>query len=419
MPDVLMPRLSDTMTEGVISQWLKHEGDTVARGETIAEIETDKATMELEAYDSGVLTRILAEEGSTVPIGQPIAVIDDQTAAGAEPSGGQKVSTASPDGEPTAAEKPAPMAPPAQPSWPETPTPAAPLRATPLVRSLARQHGIDLSTITGSGPGGRIVRADVEAVIAQRAAVSSGPTPPPTAPRQPVTVGVGAADEQVPLTSIRRITAQRLTESAAAPHFYLTSVADADALQRLRTDLNAEFADTLLKISVTDLLIRACAVTLRAHAQVNSSWAGDHLVRHGHVNIGCAVATDKGLLVPVIRDVDRKSLTEIALEAHALAERARSGKLTPDELTGSTFTISNLGMYGIDHFTAIINPPEAAVLAVGAVQEEAVVRDGQLTAATRLKLTLSIDHRVLDGAAGAEFLQDLVDLIEHPLRIIA
>jgi pyruvate dehydrogenase E2 component (dihydrolipoamide acetyltransferase) len=166
-------------------------------------------------------------------------------------------------------------------------------------------------------------------------------------------------------------------------------------------------------------LIRACAVTLHAHTQVNSSWAGDHLVRHRDVNIGCAVATDKGLLVPVIRDADRKSLTEIAVEAHAFVKRARAGKLTPDELTGSTFTISNLGMYGIDHFTAIINPPEAAVLAVGAVQQEAVVHDGQLIAATRLKLTLSIDHRVLDGAAGAEFLQDLVDLIEHPLRIIA
>jgi pyruvate dehydrogenase E2 component (dihydrolipoamide acetyltransferase) len=228
------------MTEGVISQWLKHEGDTVARGETIAEIETDKATMELEAYDSGVLTRIIAEEGSTVSIGQPIAVIDDKTAAGAEPSGGQKVSTASSDGEPTAAETPAPMAPPAQPSRLETPAPPAPVRATPLVRLLAREHGIDLTTITGSGPAGRIVRADVEDVIAQRsaAAAPSGPTLPSAAPRRAPTVSVGEADEQVPLSSIRRITALRLTESAAAPHFYLTSVADADALQKLRTDLN-------------------------------------------------------------------------------------------------------------------------------------------------------------------------------------
>ncbi len=179
-----------------------------------------------------------------------------------------------------------------------------------------------------------------------------------------------------------------------------------------------EFSDTGPKISVTDLLIRACSVTLRTHLDVNSSWGGDHLVRHSHVNIGCAVASDNGLLVPVIRDADRKSLTEIAVEAHALVERARAGKLAPDELTGSTFTISNLGMYGIDHFTAVINPPEAAVLAVGAVQQEAVVRDGQLTAATTLKLTLSIDHRVLDGATAAVFLRELVNLLEHPLRIV-
>ncbi|MGH3960126.1 dihydrolipoamide acetyltransferase family protein [Mycobacterium sp.] len=393
MPDVLMPRLSDTMAEGVISQWLKHEGDNVVRGEVIAEIETDKATMELEAYDSGVLTRIIAEEGSTVPIGQPIAIIDDMT-AGAESGDGQKASSAAPS---------------AQPSPVGVRTPAAPVRATPLVRSLAREHGIDLTTITGSGPGGRIVRTDIEAAIAR------GST---AAPERPPTVTAGAADEQVPLSSIRRVTARRLTESAAAPHFYLTSVAYADALQKLRTDLNAEFSDAGLKISVTDLLIRACAITLHTHAQVNSSWGGDHLLRHGRVNIGCAAATEKGLLVPVIRDADRKSITEIAAEAHALVERARAGKLTPDELAGGTFTISNLGMYGVDHFTAIINPPEAAVLAVGAVQEEAVVRDGQLTVATTLKLTLSIDHRVLDGAAGAEFLQDLVQLLEHPLRII-
>lgn len=397
MPDVLMPRLSDTMTEGIISQWLKHEGDTVQRGETLAEIETDKAIMELEAYDSGVLTRIIAEEGSTVAIGQPIAVIDDQAVATQVEPGVAP---------PAAAEKLAPT-PPSTPAGPvEAPPPAAPVRATPLVRSLARQHGIDLADITGSGPAGRIVRADIEAAIAQRSAA-----PMPSRPSI-------ESDEQIPLTSIRRITAQRLTESAAAPHFYLTSVADADALEKLRTELNLDRFGAGLKISVTDLLIRACAVALRAHPDVNSSWGGDHLVRRSHVNVGCAVATDNGLLVPVIRDADRKSLTEIATEAHPLIERARAGKLTPDELTRGTFTISNLGMYGIDHFTAVINPPEAAVLAVGAVRQEAVVRNGQLTAATTLKLTLSIDHRVLDGATAALFLQNLVDLLEHPLRIL-
>ena len=416
MPDVLMPRLSDTMTEGVVGQWLKHEGDIVQRGDTLAEIETDKATMELEAYDSGVLTRIIVPAGSTAPIGQPIAVIDDQAAiTDAESGSRQAVATTATDGVPAAVDTPATLGAPAEAGRAQTPTAVAPVRATPLVRKLAHEHGIDLADMTGTGPGGRIVRADIEAVISQRSAAAQ-PAKPAASTVVPSAGTEG--DEQVPLSSIRRITAQRLTESAAAPHFYLTAVADADALEKLRAEFNLEFSDTGPKISVTDLLIRACAVTLRTHLDVNSSWGGDHLVRHSHVNIGCAVASDNGLLVPVIRDADRKRLTEIAVEAHALVERARAGKLTPDDLTGSTFTISNLGMYGIDHFTAVINPPEAAVLAVGAVQQEAVVRDGQLTAATTLKLTLSIDHRVLDGATAAVFLRDLVNLLEHPLRIV-
>ena len=420
MPDVLMPRLSDTMTEGVVGQWLKHEGDVVRRGDTLAEIETDKATMELEAYDSGVLTRIIAPEGSTVPIGQPIAVIDDQT-GGAEPGGGQVVSTAPTDGA-AAAAAPTPASPaaPAEAGPTQTPMAAAAVRATPLVRKLAHEHGIDLASVKGTGPGGRIVRADIEGAVSQTttSTPASSATVPATPKARPAPA-TAEGDEQVPLSSIRRITAQRLTESAAAPHFYLTTVADVDALQKLRAELNAELFDGGPKISITDLLIRACAVALRSHVHVNSSWGGDHLIQHSHVNIGCAVATDNGLLVPVVRDADRKSLTEIAGEAHTLIERARAGRLTPDELTGSTFTISNLGMYGIDHFTAVINPPEAAVLAVGAVQQEAVVRDGQLSAATTLKLTLSIDHRVLDGATAAEFLQALVHILEHPLRIMA
>lgn len=414
MPDVLMPRLSDTMTEGVISSWLKHEGDRVQRGDILAEIETDKATMEMEAYDDGVLTRIVAQEGATVPIGQPIAVIETQPADDVVQSVARSPS-------PTTQSTTAPSADVQRPVGPPEPAAEPQIRATPLVRSLAREHGIDLTEITGTGPGGRIVRADIDAVIA-----GSTGAPAPTAPSEGAATGALVpvrsqpdGDERVPLTSIRRITAQRLTESAAAPHFYLTSVVDVGALEKLRTELNAELSTDGMKISVTDLLIRACAAVLPAHPSVNSSWGGDHLLRHHRVSIGCAVATDKGLLVPVIRDANRKSLTEIAAEVHGLIERARAGKLTPDELTGGTFTISNLGMYGIDHFTAIINPPEAAVLAVGAVQAEAVARDGQLAVASTLKLTLSIDHRVLDGATAAVFLRDLVGLLERPLRIIA
>lgn len=285
---------------------------------------------------------------------------------------------------------------------------AAAMRSSPLARTLARKHGLDITAITGTGPGGRIVRADVEAAI-------TAPGPDSTA--LPATAAQ-VADEQVPLTTIRRITAQRLTESARAPHFYLTAVADAEPLLALRTQVNEQLQAESLKVSVTDLLIRACAVALRQHPQVNASWADDHLLRHGRINVGIAVALDDGLIVPVIRDADRKRLAEIARQAHSLTQRARDRRLTPDEVTGGTFTISNLGMFGIDHFTALINPPEAAILAVGAAREEAVVRDGQLAVGTTIKLTLSIDHRVLDGATAAAFLRDLVHLLERPLRIL-
>lgn len=286
---------------------------------------------------------------------------------------------------------------------------------SPLARKIARDHGVDLTTVTGTGPGGRIVRADVEAAIARaEAAAQATRSAPVTAPSP-----AAAADtEEIPLTAVRRVTAQRLTESVTAPHFYLTSVVDAGRLLAFRAEINDRLAGTGTKISVTDLLIRACAVALRAHPDANSSWGGDKLLRHRRIHVGVAVAVEDGLIVPVIRDADRKSLSEIATEAHALAERARIGRLTPDEFRGGTFTISNLGMYGIDHFTAVINPPEAAILAVGAATEEPVLRDGQLAARTTIKLTLSIDHRVLDGATAAEFLRDLKDTLEEPLRIV-
>ncbi|MEO9139752.1 MAG: dihydrolipoamide acetyltransferase family protein [Jatrophihabitans sp.] len=387
MPDVLMPRLSDTMTEGILVQWLRSEGELVQRGDVLAEVETDKATMEIEAYASGVLTRILVQPGSTVPIGQPIAVIGDDAAD---------------DGAPGSAQGSAPEA-------PVLPGPAAGrVLSSPLARALARTHGLELARIRGTGPGGRVVRADVESAIAHSSDVEGAATTEP----------VDVADERIALTSVRRITAQRLTESAAAPHFYLTSIVDAGALLRLRADLNETLDGPATKFTITDLLIRACGVTLRSHPQVNSSWVGDHLLRHGRVNVGVAVALDEGLIVPVIRGADRLSLTEIGVEARRLTERARSGRLTPDEFSGGTFTISNLGTYGIDHFTAVINPPEAAILAVGAVHDEAVVRDGQLAVAAIMKLTLSVDHRVLDGATAAAFLRDLVSTLEHPLRIV-
>ena len=472
MPDVLMPRLSDTMEEGTLSQWLKHEGDQVARGDILAVIETDKAAMEMEAYDEGVLSRILVEEGASVPIGTPIAVIGDApavpAAAAAAPAGAPAAPAAAPaeavpatqappagaqpSGQPPAAPGTSPGLAPPPPAEP-TPAPAPPgqVRTSPLGRSLARKHGIDLATIRGTGPGGRIIRADIEDAVRELGPTQAGPqpgAPAPTLPGEPAPAGPpGPAAErapepapirptappaaaatapsaqavdadEVPLSTVRRLTAERLAASAReAPHFYLTVVADADELLTFRAQLN-DRRGAENKISVTDLLIKACAVALAAHPEVNVSWDQTRVLRHRHINIGIAVAIDDGLIVPVIRDADRKTLTEIAREAHELTARARSRRLTPDELTGGTFTISNLGMYGIRQFTAVINPPQAAILAVGEATRQPVVRGDQISAATTMTLTLSIDHRAVDGATGATFLTRLRDLIEQPLWIV-
>ena len=453
MPEVLMPRLSDTMEEGTLSQWLKHEGDQVRKGDLLAVIETDKAAMEMEAYDEGVLTQILVEEGQAAPIGTPIAVINGQPAgpprAAAAPAA-PPATQAPPPGasSPSGQARAGPATSPAAPS-----SPADTVRTSPLARSLARKHGIDLATVRGTGPGGRIVRADVEDAIRESvsappvpsaaparprltepvsagggagAPAPAGPGTPPTAPAGPAAPPSAAAaaplapadTEEVPLSTVRRLTAERLAASAReAPHFYLTVVTDADALFAFRTQANdRRGAD--VKISVTDLLIRACAVALATHPEVNVSWDQTRILRHRRVSIGVAVAIEDGLIVPVIRDADRKTLTEIAREAHDLTARARSRKLTPAELTGGTFTISNLGMYGIRQFTAVINPPQAAILAVGEAARQPVVRGDQIAVGTTMSLTLSIDHRAVDGATAAGFLTELKGLIEDPLSMV-
>jgi pyruvate dehydrogenase E2 component (dihydrolipoamide acetyltransferase) len=413
MPEVQMPRLSDTMTEGVLSRWLKAEGDIVHKGDVLAEIETDKATMDLEAYEEGPLTALLVAEGTTVPIGQPIAVIGASTGGTSTPEASQ--SAASPA--PQASEAPAHRA------APESGSPAGRYRATPLVRKIARDHGIDLGTVTGTGPHQRIIRADIEPIVAVLGKATGAPNAKPgpsTAPStSPAPAPVATAgDETIPLTRIRRVTAQRLTESAAVPHFYLTGVVDAERLLALRADINAALTGSDERVSVTDLLVRACAVALRAHPLLNSSWAGDSILRHGGIHIGVAVATEAGLVVPVVRDADRKGVREIATDARSLAERAHAGTLSLQELSGGTFTISNLGMYGVDHFTAIINPPEAAILAVGAATPTPVARDGEVVVRSVMKMTLSVDHRVVDGAPAAAFLRELIDVVEAPLRIV-
>lgn len=421
MPEVVMPRLSDTMEEGTLSRWLKDVGDPVRKGDVLAEIETDKATMDLEAFDDGVLERQLVAVGTSVPIGQPVAVIGDGSATVAPVSAGPPS-----DDKLSAPETPEP--PPAARGTITAPTiapisGAAQVRTSPLARKLAHDNQLDLAAIAGSGPRGRISRADVEDAIAQRKATQTVAEDSAQAPARLLSTGAAPtfaedADEVVPLGAIRRVAARRLSESQAIPHFFMTALVNVERLIAFRAEVNAGLAESGTKVSINDLVVRGCAVALRANPEVNASWGGDTLLLHRHVNIGIAVPTPAGLVVPVILDADRKQLSAIAAETLELAGRARAAHLTVNEMTGGTFTVSNLGMFGIDQFTAVINPPEAAILAVGAATDVPVVRDGLLVAVPMLKITLTVDHRVLDGATAAAFLRDLTTILEQPLRIV-
>ncbi|MGV9974993.1 dihydrolipoamide acetyltransferase family protein [Nocardia beijingensis] len=420
MPEITMPRLSDTMEEGVVVSWLKQVGDPVERGEILAEIETDKALMELEAYDSGVLERILAAEGAQVPIGTPIGLIGDGSGTAASGSGGSAPAPASTaPAEQAAAENGSGPSTnrvlPVAESTAATPATTERKKASPLARKIADELGVDIATVAGTGPGGRVIRQDVESAhrateLDQPGKAVASPEPPPAA----------AGDyEEISLTTIQRVSATRLTESKQqAPHIYLTTAIDVTELFGFRAQVNATLAQAGGKVSVNDLLLKAVAVTLRSNPSVNVSFAGDKLLRHRGVHLGMAVATPAGLLVPVLRDADRKSVSEIAAESRDKAERARERKLRTDEMSGGTFTISNLGMFGVEHFTAVINPPEAAILAVGAATDELRLDDGQVVTRKILRVTLSADHRAIDGAVAARFLQELKELMEHPLRIV-
>jgi pyruvate dehydrogenase E2 component (dihydrolipoamide acetyltransferase) len=432
-----MPRLSDTMEEGELSRWLKNVGDPVAKGDVLAEIETDKATMDLEAFEAGVLEQQLVEAGSVVPIGTPVAVIGDGSSSPVEPTSPVEPSSPVEPAE-TPVSSPVEPAPPSPVEPVETPANnSGKPRTSPLARKIAKEHGIDLASITGTGPQGRIVRADVEAAIAAAgpgaptstatsAAASVAPAESVSASAAPAVTAasgtVAAEDERIPANRLRSVAATRLTESQAVPHFFLTSVVDVEKLLAFRAEVNTALEAQGVKASINDVLVRAVAVALRQHPEANASWAddanGQAVVRHAHVNVGIAVATDAGLLVPVIRDADRKSLSQIATETVALAGKARDGKLSIDEMTGGTFSISNLGMFGIDQFTAVINPPEAAILAVGAASPVPVLRDGVLVDVPKLRITLTVDHRVMDGAVAAGFLRDLVGILEQPLRML-
>lgn len=427
---IKMPRMSDTMEEGVIVAWLVKEGETVSSGDTLAEVETDKATMELDSYFDGVLLHIAVKEGA-VPIDGVIAVIGDEgedwkaAVAAAEAETGNKVKTKVETEQVVVSESI------------QEPTQAmgngivsnhsiAPasvqtqhgsngrIKISPLARSMATEAGISLESLSGTGDNGRIVKKDIEAFLSNPTATTSVNS---TATANLPQIGtVSGKDEDVAISQMRKTIARRLSESKfGAPHFYLTIEINMTNTWDSRKRLN-EVSD--VKISFNDLVVKAVAGALKKHPKVNSSWLGDKIRYNGNVNIGVAVAVEDGLLVPVIRNADQKSLSYINKEVRILADKAKVKKLSPDEMQGNTFTISNLGMFGIEEFTAIINPPDACILAVGGIIEKPIVQNGEIKAGRMMKVTLSCDHRVVDGATGSEFLNTLKSLLEDPIRLL-
>jgi len=427
--NILMPALSPTMTEGKLARWLKKEGDEVKSGDVLAEIETDKATMEVEAVDEGFLAKIVVGDGSDgVAVNAVIGILTEhkgdtldapkETPAPAAPKAAEP-----PKEVPTAVETTAP------PAAHEHADHGERIFASPLARRMAKQAGIDLATIKGSGPNGRIVKADLDAApakaappadtkVAAPAAASPAPKPA-TAPQQTV---ITAPHKKLPNSSMRKVIAKRLLESKqTVPHFYLTSDIEIDALLKLRAELNAKSpkeGPSAFKLSVNDLVIKACAVALRRHPMVNSTYTEEAIIQYDDVDISIAVAIPDGLITPIIRKADQLGLAAISNAMKDLGARAKSGKLKPEEFQGGGFSISNLGMFGIPAFSAIINPPQSAILAVGAGEKRAVVKNDAIVIATMMTVTLSCDHRVVDGALGAEFLATLKGIIEDPLSLM-
>lgn len=501
--DVTMPRLSDTMEAGTVVRWHVKEGDAVTSGAVVADIETDKATMEMQVFDDGTIAKILVPEGKSVSVGTKIAEIagegesdsggdgaaaetsgergrqrrDERESAGGEE--GDRVRDGKredeDEGEREGKDEEKGVEPSRDADAPtrseSTPRGRAPMRVSPVARRMAEEFGVDLSQVRGSGPGGRIIKRDIETAAETRGARAPGESAPsgprdasksgaskaPSAPRDssearspstpraasgplersgaplaapivPAASGaaLGASGIQsvdVPLSSMRQTIAKRLVESVQTiPHYQVSMTFAMDALMALRSSLNAELESLGIKLSVNDFVVRACALAMSRHPFCNASWGGDHIVVHQTVNVGVAVALDEdrggGLIVAVIRDTDRKSLRQISAETKVLSEKARSKGLTMEEMSGSTFTISNLGMFGVDHFTAIINPPNSAILACGAAVQKPVVRDGELAVGWEMTATMSSDHRVIDGAMAARYLQSLKHLFEHPTLLL-
>ena len=417
---VLMPRLSDTMTEGVIAGWQKNVGDTVKKGEVLADIETDKATMELESYKDGILLYQGAKAGEKILVNDLLCVIgaagtnvDAIVAAVKSGAGATAPAAIAPATSLAPTTAPAPAAAPAAPAV-QAVVNEGRIFASPLARKMAEERGIDLKYVKGTGDNGRITKFDIDGYVPATASATqavSAAAPAVQAAHQ----GVVSFEDQ-PVSQMRKTIARRLSESLfTAPHFYITMTIDMDAAVAARAKIN-EVAP--VKISFNDMVVKATALSLKQHPKINSSWLGDSIRTNHHVNIGIAVAVDEGLLVPVVRFADTKTLSEIGVAVKGFAQKAKDKKLQPADWEGSTFTISNLGMFGVDEFTAIINPPDACILAVGGIAQVPVVKNGQVVPGNVMKVTLSCDHRVVDGAAGAAFLQTLKSLLEEPLRML-
>jgi pyruvate dehydrogenase E2 component (dihydrolipoamide acetyltransferase) len=449
MPEVIMPKMGDAMEAGTLASWLKHEGDQVEVGDALAEIETDKVTMELEAEDAGVLTRLIAGEGDEVPVGKPIAVISaDGEAPDAAPDEARQVAEETADsvgGRETAetetAETETAETGAAETETAETETAERSadgrVRASPVVRRLAREHGIDLAGISGSGPDGRIVERDVRAVLESKekgtpertAQAPSGDGPTPAAVTAPAPSGA-AGTELFPLSRTQRVVGERMQRAWQVPHHYATVEVHVDELLALRGRLNEALADGEdgsgdgsaadgpVKLSINDFVMKACALALRAFPKLNSWWTADGIELHQQVDLAMAVALEDGLITPVIRNAAERTLSAISTEARALAARARSGKLRPDEYQGGTFTVSNMGMYGVESFTAIVNPPSVSIVAVSAVARRPDFdANGDVVPRNVLKLTVGSDHRVVNGAENARYLAEVKRLLEHPLLL--
>ena len=416
--NVVMPQMGYDMREGTVVRWYKQEGEAVDRGEVIADIETDKATVEFEAYTGGVLGRIVAQEGVAVPVGELIAIITEpgetvpEMAADAAPFPSAE-SAPAPDARAARAE-----------SLPAEVSPSADgrVRASPIARRLARERGIDLSLITGTGPNGRVTERDVGNYRPSAPVVESAPEPElvvaPPAPAPDAVPVVTPADSRIELSRMRQTIARVTADSkSAAPHFYVTAEIDMGKAMDLRRNVN-DAADPDNRVSVNDLMVKACALALVKHPKFNSFFRGDHLEAHGAMNIGIAIALESGLILPGVSNCESKSLLQIAAATKDLISRANSGTLRNEEYSSTTFSISNMGMFDVESFTAIIYPPHAAILAVGSVKQQPVVRDGELTVGTMMKATLSTDHRVADGAEAAQFLMEVKRVLENPVSLL-